>query len=157
MEHPEHDLDYPPYRWPQSGWWFTLAGFLIGGLLLLSPKSIDLSLTYRLIIFATLSAVPALFIFFVTLARRLRKFWQREKRVPALVEKISDLNSELQNSYRLAGQLITERQNTRAFQIENCFCVNDEPCISIFLRNGIALEVGDELHVVDQELSLIHI
>ncbi len=80
-------------------------------------------------------------------------FWRRGKAYDKIVIRINALTVELQNSYELAEQLINERQAKRALQIKNCYCDNGHACLSLYLKRGFALEVGDQIDVIDQENS----
>jgi hypothetical protein len=143
-------LDYPNLRWPDSGWWFTIIGTLVGLLLLVAPDATNQSFRIRLLACVGITLLPASVILAIYPLRIALVRGRRLQQYDALHSTISNLQGEVAKSATAIQALVQEREDRRAFKIEYCYFYESTVVVAISRRQGIRLQAGSKLIVVDQ-------
>ena len=150
MTNPPPELKIPRYSWPTSGWWATIVGTLIGGIVFLAPDTIELPILSRVLLFLAIAILPAAMILIGTWFHRLLVFYRRATNYESAILAFSDIQTELDKNSQLTNLLLQERQSTRAFKIEHAYLYNSVAYIALNKKPGFTADPGDILTVVDQ-------
>ena len=144
-------LAYPGFRWPNSGWWFTVIGALAGLAVLAFPGLLQLTGRQRLAVCAVLIVVPACIIVSYHCARCVRVFIRRALQYERLRELIVSLNTRQEAGDRLCNALLQERENRNAFEVAYCYAFGDRTFIALRTKRGPGRSAGAEVRVTDRE------
>lgn len=163
----------PVFRWPASGWWLTGISAVIGCVLFVWPRSIELSFPIRTVICVAVVLLPAITLALRHVWRRHSVFHRRVRAYGDLVTSLEDANCELhrakeeakseleranneaQSKLDRAGALIStllrEREQKNSLRIAYCYVYHGKPLIALKGKRGFSANVGDPFTVVDLE------
>ena len=143
--------EWPRWKWPESGWWLTAAGALIGILLLAIPSFVSHELWIRLAVVITCFILPLLIFIFIYLTKVLFVALERLRHYDDLHEAYEKATEEVQRAQKMILYLSQELTSDRRFEIEKVLYYNHEVYIIVRKKRGRGrkLEVGDKLIVMD--------
>jgi hypothetical protein len=146
---PPPPCPWPAWKWPDSGWIFTVIGAIFSALVLAFPDMTKLNGRERL----ALAAAAALSTFAFILLRYVAAIASTATRRALSYGELSlvsaSTSAELSKTRSLCSELLRERQSLRRFQILYTFIHADEAFIALKHKEGIKLQIGQKLAVAD--------
>jgi membrane protein implicated in regulation of membrane protease activity len=145
---------WPIWKWPNSGWVWTVAGALLGAVVLVLPSVSNLALHDRLSLAVCLIIAPFVL---VALAHAVRLVLTALFRVAAYgdlhresSERILELEKQLTRHQQAITELLDERQRWKAVDLVYCFMQGLNSYVAIAKNHAHALEKGEKITVIDE-------
>lgn len=142
---------YPKFRWPVSGWWFTVVGALAGLAVLMFPGLSLICDRQRFYVCLLLIAMPGGIILLLHSTRCLCVFIKRALSYERLKQAIVSLEQRLGAAQRSLTALLQERQQRNAFEIAYCFAFDHRTFVALIRKGGWVPTVGSYVAVIEQD------
>ena len=146
---------YPKFRWPVSGWWFTVVGAVAGLAVLMFPGLSLLCDRQRFYVCLLLIVVPSGIILLSHSTRCVGVFIKRALRYGRLTQAITSLEQRLGAAQRSLTALLQERQQRNAYEIAYCYAFNHRTFVALRRKRGRAPTVGSDVAVIEQDSSAL--
>ncbi len=125
---------WPTWKWPDSGWLWTVCGAIIGGLVLVFPDMTKLSGKQRLGLAVAAALATLVFVLLGYAAKLIATATRRVLSYDDLRQMCATAASDLNGTKALCAELLRERRSLRTFQILYTFIHGDTafvaPCAS---------------------------
>lgn len=144
---------WPVWKWPESGWVWTVLGSIIAILVLAFPDLTKLTGRQRFEIAATAVLATSGYVLLRYVGRVATTAVCRALAFDRLSYLHDATAAELRRTKRLASDLIRERESLREFRILYTFVHEEAPYIALARKPGIKLVIGQRLVVADPDGS----